>query len=108
MFQQIFENDVLVWSRLKRHRNILPLLGFAFDMDTGYPVLITEWKDNGNALDYINSKKLKSAQILKLVCMKKITQPQRLTCLLQVAGIAEGLSCLHDTNKIHSDIKPVS
>ena len=32
---------------------MLPLLGFAFDRDTGYPMLVSEWMENGNVIAYL-------------------------------------------------------
>ena len=76
MFRQIFEKDVLVWSRLKRHRNVLPLLGFAFDTDTGYPMLISEWMDNGNALSYVQNQELPIDSLIRLVS-REVRDSQR-------------------------------
>ena len=39
-----FEKEIYVWSKLK-HPNVLPLLGYAFDADTGYPMLISPWME---------------------------------------------------------------
>ena len=55
-----------MWSKLK-HPNILPLLGYAFDSDTGYPFLVSEWMVNGNALAYVRSEKPSPDDILRLV-----------------------------------------
>ena len=63
-YSQIFEKEIYVWSKLQ-HPNVLPLLGFAFDNDTGYPMLISEWMENGSAWEYIN--KTPSYDAFKLV-----------------------------------------
>ena len=65
---QIFEKEIYVWSKLQ-HPNILPLLGFAFDIDTGYPMLISEWMENGNALAYVRKTDPPSDVLLRLVCL---------------------------------------
>lgn len=51
---KLFEKEIYVWSKL-RHENILPLLGFAVDQTTGYPLLVSEWMNNGSAWTYVNS-----------------------------------------------------
>lgn len=52
MFFQLFEKEIYVWSKLK-HDNILPLLGYAFDDRTGFPMLVSKWMINGSAWDYV-------------------------------------------------------
>ncbi|PAV14643.1 WD40 domain containing protein [Pyrrhoderma noxium] len=81
----LFEKEIIVWSRLQ-HANIVPLLGYTFDINTGYPLLISEWMENGSAWVYINCNPNYDA--LKLIC-----------------DIAKGLAYLHDKKIVHSDIK---
>ncbi|PAV14648.1 WD40 domain containing protein [Pyrrhoderma noxium] len=81
----LFEKEVSVWSNLQ-HTNITPLLGFTFEIRTGYPLLISEWMENGSAWEYIN--KTPSYDAFKLVC-----------------DVAKGLAYLHDKEIVHSDIK---
>ncbi|PAV14607.1 kinase [Pyrrhoderma noxium] len=83
--KNLLEKEVYVWAKL-RHNNILPLLGYAFDPSTGYPLLISRWMDNGSAWDYIQSH-----PNIELVSF--------------IFGIVEGLSYLHDQGVIHSDLK---
>ena len=52
--QKLFEKEIYVWSKLK-HENVLPLLGFAFDEGTGYPLLISDWMDSGSAWSFVRS-----------------------------------------------------
>ena len=52
MVDQLFEQEVYVWSKM-RHPNVLSLMGFALCSDTGYPLLISLWMDRGSAWMYI-------------------------------------------------------
>jgi serine/threonine protein kinase len=63
---QLFEKEIYVWSKLK-HDNVLPLLGFAFAGDSGFPMLISEWMDNGNALAYVIASEPSPRELVKLV-----------------------------------------
>ena len=40
------------WSRL-HHTNVLPFLGYALE-DGKYPLLISEWMENGTVMSYLN------------------------------------------------------
>ena len=55
-----------MWSKLN-HPNVLPLLGYAFDADTGYPMLISQWMDLGNLLAYIRSNDVTIDRVTDLV-----------------------------------------
>ena len=48
---QKMAREIRIWSSL-RHPNILPLLGFVMDYEV-YPALVTEWMENGTAMDYL-------------------------------------------------------
>ena len=48
---QLFEKEIYVWSKF-RHENVARLLGYAFD-NYGYPLLISEWMENGNAWEFV-------------------------------------------------------
>ena len=61
-----FEKEIYVWSKLK-HPNVLPLLGYAFDADTGYPMLISQWMEHGNALSYVRSNNPPIERVADLV-----------------------------------------
>ena len=63
---QLFEKEIYVWSKL-HHSNVLPLLGYTFDRDTGFPVLVSEWMENGNALSYVRSIEPRPSALLQLV-----------------------------------------
>ena len=43
--------EIRVWSNL-RHPNVLMFLGYALE-GGDYPLLVSEWMENGNALDYV-------------------------------------------------------
>lgn len=65
--QQLFEQEVYVWSKLK-HPNVLELLGYAFCDDTGYPILISEWMRHGTAWSYVRKNdQLKLSDVWLLV-----------------------------------------
>ncbi|KAL5522416.1 hypothetical protein ACEPAG_8432 [Sanghuangporus baumii] len=81
----LFEKEIYVWSKL-RHKNILPLIGYAFSSGNGYPLLVSEWMDNGSAWTYVQQKP--DCNLLHIVI-----------------GIAQGLEYLHDKGIVHSDIK---
>ncbi|KAL5531801.1 hypothetical protein ACEPAF_5363 [Sanghuangporus sanghuang] len=81
----LFEKELYVWAKLK-HKNILPLLGYAFEQKSNYPLLVSEWMENGSAWDFVKS---------------------HLDCDLKhiITGIAQGLAYLHERDVVHSDIK---
>ncbi|KAL5483169.1 BUB3 [Sanghuangporus weigelae] len=81
----LFEKEIYVWSKL-RHKNILSPLGYAFDAETGFPLLVSEWMDNGSAWNYANLHP--EASVFSLVF-----------------GIANGLAYLRRNGVVHSDIK---
>ncbi|KAL5480686.1 hypothetical protein ACEPAI_9626 [Sanghuangporus weigelae] len=81
----LFEREIYVWSKLK-HPNILPLLGFAVDDSTRFPLMISEWMENGSAWEYVTRNP--SCNVMDLVI-----------------GIASGLTYLHSLSIVHSDIK---
>ena len=65
---QLFQREVYVWSKLK-HENVLELLGYVFCKDTGFPLLISDWMENGSAWDYVTRNKyLTISDIKRLVC----------------------------------------
>ncbi|KAL5483167.1 hypothetical protein ACEPAI_8396 [Sanghuangporus weigelae] len=82
----LFEREIYVWSKLD-HENILPLMGYAIDTTTGFPLLVSRWMENGSAWTYVNS------------------HPNPDVLQLQVTGIASGLAYLHRNGVVHSDIK---
>lgn len=61
---QLFEKEIYVWSKL-RHKNILPLVGYAFDEESGCPLLISTWMERGTAWNYVQEKK--DGSVLPLV-----------------------------------------
>lgn len=64
---QMFDQEIYVWSKL-RHENVLELLGYSTCEDTGYPLLISEWMQNGTAWSYVrNNPQLKSSDLKALV-----------------------------------------
>ncbi|OCB88110.1 kinase-like protein [Sanghuangporus baumii] len=52
--KMLFEKELYVWAKLK-HKNILPLLGYAFEQKSNYPLLVSEWMENGSAWDFVKS-----------------------------------------------------
>ena len=85
---QLLEKEVYVWAKL-RHNNILPLLGYAFDPSTGYPLLISRWMDNGSAWDYIQSHP--TIELVSFVgCFLVITHNTRSNLLLRFLVSSRG------------------
>ena len=48
----MFEREIYIWSKLE-HQHIVELLGYVTCPDTGYPLIISEWMDNGTAWSYL-------------------------------------------------------
>ena len=46
---------------------MLPFLGYAFDADTGYPMLISEWMERGNAFSYVHDNDIPVERVIDLV-----------------------------------------
>ncbi|CAE6539131.1 unnamed protein product [Rhizoctonia solani] len=77
------QRELSIWSSLK-HPNILPLMGVcSFRGGTG---LVSEWQDNGNAIDWVR--------------MNPSVDRFRLC-----KGICAGLKYLHDTKIVHGDLR---
>ncbi|KAL5483006.1 hypothetical protein ACEPAI_8235 [Sanghuangporus weigelae] len=83
--ETLFTKEIYVWSKLS-HCNILPLLGYAIDKSTEFPMLISEWMENGSAWKYVTSHP--DCDIMYLL-----------------VGTACGLDYLHSLGVVHSDIK---
>ena len=60
--RQLLVKEIRIWSRLA-HKNILPFLGFIIEGE--YPSLISEWMENGTALNYVRENP--DTDILELV-----------------------------------------
>ncbi|THH09475.1 hypothetical protein EW145_g1994 [Phellinidium pouzarii] len=81
---KLVARELYIWSKSK-HINILPLRGFIID-EIGLPSLISEWMDNGSALEYV--KKHSECDVMHLIL-----------------GIANGLAYLHNEGVVHADMK---
>ncbi|KAL5513805.1 hypothetical protein ACEPAH_4206 [Sanghuangporus vaninii] len=84
-FKMLFEKEIYVWAKLK-HSNVLPLLGYALEEKTKYPLLVSEWMENGSAWAFV-------------------TTHQDCDLMHIVTGIARGLAYLHGKDVVHSDVK---
>lgn len=62
---QFLAREILVWSRL-HHPNIVEFMGFLFG-DAGFPVMVSKWAENGNALSYV--KRNPGIDVFPLVCI---------------------------------------
>ena len=63
---QWFCKEVVTWKTL-RHPNVLPLLGVTMSEDPLRFVMVSEWMENGNIIQYL--KKRVDADRLELVCL---------------------------------------
>ncbi|KAL5480667.1 hypothetical protein ACEPAI_9607 [Sanghuangporus weigelae] len=77
-------DELHVWSSL-RHENVLRLSGYSFD-SYGYPLVVTDWMDDGSAWDYVNSNP--DCDVVRLL-----------------TETASGLAYIHDMQAVHSDVK---
>ncbi|EJD07112.1 kinase-like protein [Fomitiporia mediterranea MF3/22] len=82
-FDKLFAKELYVWSKLK-HPNILPLRGFA--LEGAYPLVISEWMENGTLREYLQVHPNCNAEPM-------------------IVGIAKGLDYLHGLGIIHGDLK---
>ena len=60
--RQYLLKEIRIWAELK-HQNILPFLGFIIEGES--PSLISEWMENGTALNYV--KEHPEYDVLELV-----------------------------------------
>jgi serine/threonine protein kinase len=100
--------EMQTWS-LTNHKNVQPLLGFCTDHDIlpGAICLVSPWRENGNAREFII--KNPTTNRLTLVRTHHISSSlSRLPLVLKVREIAEGLEYLHREGIIHGDIRGVS
>ncbi|KAG8893895.1 hypothetical protein FRC01_013282, partial [Tulasnella sp. 417] len=89
-FQKRIRRETVIW-KMATHPNILPFIGYQVD-ETGTPMLVSPWCQNGNLESYIKANPdLSRTDRLKLV-----------------HGAACGLAHLHSlsTPIVHGDIKP--
>ena len=98
----------MIWTQL-HHHNILPLLGICVDLFDARPAMVTPWMVHGNTLNYLS--KNSSVDKLSLVwpyCTIRyvFSSPDFLS---QMAGIANGLSYLHNMQPtvVHGDLRCV-
>ncbi|KDQ55511.1 hypothetical protein JAAARDRAFT_37524 [Jaapia argillacea MUCL 33604] len=85
--QRRFCQEALIWCSLE-HPNILPLLGVDFVTFGSYPAMISPWMENGNILDYIDSRDLQVSQVDNMLF-----------------EISKGLEYLHDRYIVHGDLR---
>ena len=105
----MFEKEIYVWSKL-HHPNILPLIGFAFCGETGFPMIISEWMAAGTLRHFIDSATnidvFKARSFVRSQLLSLIFDDQKST-LVQTRDIANGLAYIHEKEAVHSDIKSV-
>ncbi|CCO36899.1 Serine/threonine-protein kinase dst1 [Rhizoctonia solani AG-1 IB] len=77
------KKELSIWSSLS-HENILPLLGTC--LFRGGVGIVSEWQDNGNAIDWVRANP--DVSRLKLC-----------------EGICSGLKYLHDSGVVHGDLR---
>lgn len=98
-----------IWSKLK-HENVLPFLGYIQDAE--YPCLVSEWIENGSLAVLLRHDPMSSPISHNPIGKRIVSQEVLYSCIYtekpQILGIAKGISYLHASNVVHSDIKPVS
>ena len=62
---QKLSREMYIWSKAK-HRNILPFLGFYID-ENEHPNLVSEWMENGNAMEHVRATNAPVERVLTLV-----------------------------------------
>ncbi|EJC99186.1 kinase-like protein [Fomitiporia mediterranea MF3/22] len=82
-FDKLLAKELYVWSKLD-HPNILPLQGFA--LEGAYPLVISEWLENGTVREYLQS------------------HPQQDVGPM-IVKIADAVNYLHEQDVVHSDLK---
>ncbi|KAG8943328.1 hypothetical protein FRC04_002952 [Tulasnella sp. 424] len=89
-FRTRIKRETVIWAMAK-HPNILPFIGYQMD-DTGVPMLVSPWCENGNLSTYIKAR-------------PNFPRPERVKLL---HGAACGLTYLHTLVPpiVHGDIKP--
>ncbi|KIM23527.1 hypothetical protein M408DRAFT_252923 [Serendipita vermifera MAFF 305830] len=88
---QRLRREMRLWW-MCRHRNVVPLYGFASDFG-GMDAMVSPWMKNGSALCYIQAQKCSWAERLKLL-----------------GDIVAGLKYLHHFQPpiVHGDLKPTN
>ena len=72
-----------MWAKLQ-HPNVLPLLGYAFDDETGFPLLVSEWMENGTAWNFVKSNP--TCDLMRLVCEPSVVFILAFIMLLRSSG----------------------
>ena len=57
--------EIRVWSNL-HHQNVLMFLGYALE-GGDYPLLVSEWMENGTVQTYVQRNKLSIKELLPIV-----------------------------------------
>ena len=73
-FLQLFQKEIDLWLSLQ-HENIQHLEGFAYGQEDGYPMLVSPWMSNGNALSYVKKNQLSPSEVSRLVCNSVSNSP---------------------------------
>ncbi|KIY63192.1 hypothetical protein CYLTODRAFT_382634 [Cylindrobasidium torrendii FP15055 ss-10] len=80
-----FQREVKVWRSLGKHKNIVPLYGFATIGSEVY--CVSPWMDNGTAISFVQQ------------------HPQRIDILSLLIELATGMEFLHENHVIHGDLR---
>ena len=104
-FQQAsrIARELKIWACLRKHRNILPFLGFM--LHEGLLCSVSEWMENGNIIDYLT--KNDDVDRVIVVCVSSLKLRGLSLTLEKAKGVASGLEYIHNEGIVHSDLKGV-
>lgn len=93
MFRR-FRREVLVWTSVQPHDNILPIYGVYLDQHYDLPALVSPWCLPGNLVEYVGARRNGKYPVISL-------------CLDLLEQVLSAVKYLHEHNPpiIHGDLK---
>lgn len=105
-FQQL-QREMETWSRTN-HKHVIKCIGYCTNLGP-VPCFISPWMENGTAADFIKQNPgADRVKLVRIIIFVNISSAFKPTVLVQLRGIADGLSHLHDLYIVHGDIRAVS